>query len=483
MTRKEFLTLLAAGSASQALAQAPSATPPATTPASAKKPPAPPLTLPPVQPGPHYLLAGPMLGHVGPNEARVWIRATAPGPWTVRIGESASMADAREISGPALGGESGHTGTLVIDGLKPATRYFYAVSLDGRPQTVAPLPSFVTAPEIGAKGRQRIAFGSCVGDTIAAAAPAWGELAARREMGEKAGGFELLLMLGDNHYANTQEIAKLRTYYTAHRLSAGWRDLTARTPIYAIWDDHDFGPNDSDGTEPKKADSLRIFREYWANPACGEPENAGCYFTVQRGDVQLFMLDCRYWRSPDKAKDGPDKTMWGAKQLEWLKRELLASKAAIKLLANGSEWQTFSSPDSFAVYRHERDAFFAWIDEQKIEGVMLLSGDRHFAAGYHVLGRFVEFSSGPFGSGNAALRPNKERFTGYDEGRMWFVLDLDTTGAEPAVTWELWQAGGGLLERRALTWAQIHGREKIALSPYPLKAPRMEAKPAVINPA
>ena len=195
------------------------------------------------------------------------------------------------------------------------------------------------------------------------------------------------------------------------------------------------------------------------------------------------MLDCRYWRSPDKAKDGPDKTMWGAKQLEWLKRELLASKAAIKLLANGSEWQTFSSPDSFAVYRHERDAFFAWIDEQKIEGVMLLSGDRHFAAGYHVLGRFVEFSSGPFGSGNATLRPNKERFTGYDEGRMWFVLDLDTTGAEPAVTWELWQAGGVALERRALTWAQINGREKIALSPYPLKAPRMEAKPAIINPS
>lgn len=478
MTRKEFLTLLAAGSASQALAQAPVATPPAATPAPAAKPKVPPLKLPPIQPGPPYLLAGPMLGHAGPNEARIWIRATASVPWSVRISESAALADAREFTGPAANDESGCTAVAIIDGLKPATRYFYAVSLDGRAQTVAPLPSFVTAPEPGAKGRQRIAFGSCVGDTIASAAPTWGELAARRVMDAKSGGFELLLMLGDNHYANTTEIPKLRTYYTAHRLSAGWRDLTARTPVYAVWDDHDYGPNNSDGTQKGKEDSLRIFHEFWANAPCADAANDGCYFTFTRGAAQFFMLDCRFHRSPNAKPDGPEKTMWGAKQLAWLKRELLASRATFKILAQGSEWETFGSEDSFGKFLHERDAFFAWIDEQKIEGVVLLSGDRHFSAGYHVRKRFLELSSSPLGSGNARLGGNAERFTGWDDGRMWMVLDLDTSGASPAFAYELWKTGGGMLERRAFTWAQLHGREPIALSPSPLVPPRATPKPA-----
>ena len=315
-----------------------------------------------------------------------------------------------------------------------------------------------------------------MGDTLAAAAPAWAELAARRTMKPEQGSFDLLLMLGDNHYANTTEPEKLRVYYTAHRLTGGWRELAAHSPIYAIWDDHDFGPNDSDGTQAGKEESLRIFKEYWANPACGEPGNPGCYYTFTRGDVQFFMLDCRYHRSPNKAPDGPEKTMLGPKQLEWLKRELSASQARIKILSTGSEWETYSQKDSWASFLTERDAFFAWIDQQKIEGIILLSGDRHFAAAYHVVGKFVELSGGPFGSGNAMLKPNPERFTGWDEGRLWFVLDIDTTKASPEVAAELWQAGGGRLERRTFTWDQINGREKIALSPSPLKPARAEVK-------
>jgi alkaline phosphatase D len=260
-------------------------------------------------------------------------------------------------------------------------------------------------------------------------------------------------------------------------LSAGWRELAPRVPIYAIWDDHDFGPNNSDGTEANKADSLVAFKEFWANPGFGEADNPGCYFTFTRGDVQFFMLDCRYYRSPNKAPVGPEKTMLGARQLEWLKRELLASKARIKILATGSEWQTHSSDDSWKMFLDERNALFDWIEEQRIEGVILLSGDRHFSAAYHVRGHFLELSGGPFGSGNAKLKPNPERITGWDEGKLWFILDLDTTKDEPVIAYELWQAGGGRLERRELTWSQINGRENIDPSKPP-KPPRMEAKAA-----
>jgi alkaline phosphatase D len=417
------------------------------------------LTLPPVQPGPAYLLAGPMLGHVGPDLAHIWVRATAAVPWKILLTDSA--AQTRQIEGGSLKAEAGLTGIVVIDGLKPGTSYTYQVVLDGREQLPLPLPSFTTAPPVGQACRQRIVFGSCVGQTTAAAAPTWAELATRRAMSAAEGAFDILLMLGDNHYGNTTEIDKLRVYYTAHRLTSGWRALSAHAPVYAIWDDHDYGPNNSDGTEAGKANSLKVFQEFWANPACGEADNPGCYSTFTRGDVQFFMLDGRYHRSPNKAEDTLEKTMLGKKQLEWLKRELLASKAKVKLLANGSEWESYGSEDSWTPFKQERDPFLRWIDEQKIDGVIFLSGDRHFSSGYHINGRFLELSAGPFGSKNSKLKANRERFTGHDEGRLWGVLDIDTTVSPPRVAYEFWQTGHSMRERRELSWAQLHGREKI----------------------
>ncbi len=466
MTRKEFLALVTAGSASPSLAGDPAVTVAFFAAKSGI-----PLTLTENPPGPASLMAGPMLGHTGPSEARVWIRATAAVPWSVCIAESAALDGAREVTGPPLSDDSGCTGIAILDGLKPATRYYYQVLLEGRPQNAAPFPTFTTAPPQATKGRQRIAFGSCVGESPAESAAVWGELAARHSLPPDAGGFDIFLMLGDNHYGNTTQTAKLRTYYTAHRLTAGWREMSARRPVYAIWDDHDYGPNNSDCTEPGKAESLTVFRQFWANPSSGEPDNPGCYFTFQRGDVQFFMLDGRYHRSPDKMKDGPDKTMFGAAQLAWLKRELLASKAAVKILANGSEWQSFGSIDSYSCFRTERDALLKWIADQKIEGIVLLSGDRHFCSGYQVLGRFVELVSSPLGSRNSILTPNTERFTGHDEGCLWMVLDIDTTATVPAVTYEIWQTGGGILERRTLTWDEVNGHP-IAPSPMPLHSAR-----------
>ncbi len=462
ISRRHLFRTAAAMPAAALMSHSEAAETKAAKPATPKKAPAP-LTLPPVQPGAAYLMAGPMLGHVGPDRVHVWVRGTAAAPWKILLTESG--AQTRELDCGSLRTEAGLSGIAVLEGLKSGTCYTYQILLDGREQLPQPLPSFTTAPETGHAGRQRIVFGSCVGKTTAAAAPTWAELAERRAMTTSEGAFDLLLMLGDNHYGDTTEIEKLRVYYTAHRLSAGWRDLSARTPIYAIWDDHDYGPNNSDGTEAGKADSLKTFQEFWANPACGEADNPGCYFTFTRGDVQFFMLDGRYHRSPNKAEDTLSKTMLGAKQLEWLKRELLASKAKIKLLANGSEWESYGSEDSWTHFKQERDPFLRWIDEQKIEGVIFLSGDRHFSSGYHINGRFLELSAGPVGSVNSKLRANKERFTGYDDGRLWGVLDIDTTVSPPRVAYEFWQTGHSMRERREISWAQLHGREKIERTP------------------
>jgi alkaline phosphatase D len=409
--------------------------------------------LPPVQPGPPYLELGPMLGHVSATEARIWIKATASVRVAVRIAREADLAEAREIAGPEIGPENGFTAQVVIAELQPATTYYYTVLFDGQPVVARPWPRFVTAPVDGARGKVRFAFGSCVGKEGWLDAATWADMEARTPL-------DWILLLGDNHYANSGDPQKQRAAFVAHRRNPGFIALTRRTPIYGIWDDHDFGPNDSDGTLAGKETVLRTFKEFFANPSYGEADNPGVYFKLTRGDVDIFMLDDRYYRSPNKTPDNGSKTMLGARQLEWLKREILASRAAIKFLAAGGEWQAKSQQDSWASFLRERNDIFDFLAANDIRNVVLLSGDRHFTALYHVEGRFIEVTSGPLGSPNSKLpkTPPPEMIAGYDHGKMYCAWEFDTTGPEPRLVLEIYETGTGLLEKRAFTWAEVNGR-------------------------
>ncbi len=405
---------------------------------------------------------GPMLGHVGPTEARIWVKA-APrsGPTrstrrsvAVCVSEHPDLSRGRTLRTQTLHGPE-YLGRFHVAGLKPATRYYYWVHVDGESGMATPLPSFVTAPAEGSRGRFRFAFISCVGRNAFDPAAAWGDLAARTPI-------DLLLFLGDNHYADTTEPTGQRAAYYVQRRLAGFRDLSSRVPCYGIWDDHDYGPNNSDGTAAGKERSLETFKEFWANPGYGQRDDPGVYFKFTRGDVDFFMLDVRYHRSPNESPDDGNKTMLGAAQLAWLKRELLASKATVKFLASGSEWQSNSSEDSWSRFNRERMDLLEFIQENNIKGVMLLSGDRHFTAAYQVLGSFIEVTSGPFGSSNSARsQPTAECFYFVNTGKLYCVFDVDTTGVEPRLTLEVYRAAEGLIHKREFTWNEILGVTKI----------------------
>lgn len=471
-SRRHFL--LASSAAVTAAAQEPQVKPaqPAPQPKAAaiKEEHGPVPVITPVS-GPCFLHAGPMVGHVTHDSVRLWAKGSNVGELAFRIGTQADLADGRLVSGPELLEASSFTGQVEITGLQPAIRYYYTVVINGVPALARPYPSFVTAPAASEKQRLRFAFGSCVGRRGYLSAASFGEMAARQN-------FDLLFMLGDNHYGDTTDPALLRDYYHMLRTVDGFEQIIRTTPTYAIWDDHDYGPNNSDGTTAGKEDSLRVFSEWWANPAYGEKDNPGCYHRFSRNGIDFFMLDSRYYRTPNKTPEDGKKTMLGQRQLAWLKEGLSKSKAAFKIVACGSEWQTLTQPDCWSSFARERQEIFYHITSNKIDGVILLSGDRHFSAGYQIQDKHLEFTSGPLGSGNATLHDNPERFTGADEGKLWMILDLDPATTPPTCHYEIWQAGGGLLERRALSYEEVSGRKKIAPSPTPLIPERMEKKPA-----
>ena len=131
-----------------------------------------------------------------------------------------------------------------------------------------------------------------------------------------------MLWLGDNVYLQQPDFydpASMAARYRRQRAFAPLQPLLTATAHLAIWDDHDYGPNDADASYVLKGETLGLFQRYWPNPSFGLPDVPGTFGMARYGDVLFFLLDDRYYRSPDAWPDGPDKTMFGARQLEWLK--------------------------------------------------------------------------------------------------------------------------------------------------------------------
>jgi alkaline phosphatase D len=150
-----------------------------------------------------------------------------------------------------------------------------------------------------------------------------------------------------------------------------------------LWDDHDYGPNNSDRSFALKDRSLSLFERYWANESFGLPDVPGVFSRASLGDADLFLLDDRFYRDDDSASE-PNRTMLGARQLQWLKDGLRRSTATFKLIANGSRMLTDRpSPDrrggeGWHNFPEERQAFLDWLAAERIDGVFFLSGDIHY---------------------------------------------------------------------------------------------------------
>ncbi len=71
------------------------------------------------------------------------------------------------------------------------------------------------------------------------------------------------LHMGDLHYENIAEndVDRFRRAYDEVLSSERQSSLYRSAPIVYVWDDHDFGPNDSDRTHPGKAAGLRAYDE------------------------------------------------------------------------------------------------------------------------------------------------------------------------------------------------------------------------------
>jgi alkaline phosphatase D len=422
------------------------------------------------------LQAGPMVGATAMRQVKVWVQATGKGQAQLEYWEmgAAKVTPVRLKSAMVpLNEETDFIAQFTVGLLEPGRTYGYRVMINGKEQKVPQQLVFKTQalwqwrtepPE------WKLAFGSCVfnndatvdrpGRPYGGAVEVFDQIAKQKP--------DVMLWMGDYLYhRESDEDSEMGLAYRWRfdRRIAAIQPLLRTGSHLAIWDDHEYGPNDSNSSYRFKGESLKLFKRYWANATYGLPETPGIFGNHRFNDAEIFMLDNRYHRDNDKLQT-KDKTKLGAEQLRWLKNALLASYAPVKLIAVGG--QTTNEVNRFEGWHNfpeERADFLKFLVDHKINGVILLSGDRHFTEllktdrpGSYPLYELTcsPISSGAVSSLDAAERSNKALVEGtLVNQRNFCTLDFSGSKAERKITMRSFSNTGEQLWERELKLSEL----------------------------
>ena len=418
------------------------------------------------------LASGPMPGHSTMRAVTIWLQGSSSAEVVLDYWPDGHPEQVRSSKALPLKSEQQFTAHIEIDGLDPGTDYSYGVKLNGKPVRIPGKLMFHTQPLWKWRSEPpafRVVTGSCAYINDAAydrpGKPYGDSYDIFTRIAEQSP--DMMLWLGDNAYTREADFDSrwgMAERYRHTRALPELQPLLHSTHHYAIWDDHDYGPDEANRSFILKDQSLALFKRYWSNPAYGLPGEPGIFTRFTFRDVDFFLLDNRYNRNSDKAPDTPLKSMLGRKQLAWLKDALLQSKAPFKIIANGGQMlNQRKNRASWHNFPAERSDFLGWLNETGISGVLFLSGDVHFTA-LTKLNRennypLYELSCSPLTSGprhkaysSISIPPLPDTFVGE---RNFCQLDFSGPAKARRLTISVFDASGRQKWQRAIAASEL----------------------------
>jgi alkaline phosphatase D len=421
------------------------------------------------------LLSGPMLAYSEMTETAVWVQTTRPAQVQVRFRPKGNLQAPMKATASLATTDTGdHIATIRIPNLPFGTRFEYEVLIDG---DVVPRDyplEFQTQPHWRFRTDPpefRFALGSCSyineeafdrpGNPYGGNLEIYGTIHGLRP--------DFMLWMGDNVYYREPDWlteSAMRRRWRYDRSFPGLQPLLGSTHHYAVWDDHDYGPNDSDRSFRLRDAALRVFSDYFPALQRGTPEAKGVFHRFEWADIEFFMLDDRYHRSPNRYPAGPEKVMLGGEQMRWLKESLINSNAPFKIIVNGGQMiNPMVFFEAFGQFPNEQKELFDFIAESRVQGVLFFSGDRHASellkvqwpgAAYP----WYEFTCSPLSAGsgrNPAEENNPARVPGtWVTGQRNFgIVDVRGKRNERRLILQNYDAAGKLLWRHEIPETEL----------------------------
>ncbi|RCJ29221.1 alkaline phosphatase [Nostoc minutum NIES-26] len=404
-------------------------------------------------------------GDISNDNIIIWSRSDRPARMLVEYSTSESFRNVQRVFGSNALENSDFTARLNLKNLPPNQQIFYRVifqDLDYKNIYSAPVNGTFRTPPISG----RDIFFVWGGDT---AGQGWG-------INPDFGGMKIyetmrqlhpdfFIHSGDNIYADgpiqsqvtlddgtiwknittpekskvAETLKEFRGNYIYNLLDENVKRFNAEVPILAQWDDHETRNNWYPGQIIQNDDRYTVkdvnllaerarqaFLEYVPiGYTTNNPDKTRIYRSFAYGSLlDIFMLDERTYRGPNTLNNQPvpskETEFLSRKQVQWLKRQLLSSKATWKVIASdmplglivpdgSTNFEAWANKDGPALGRElELADLLRFIKNKNIQNVVWLTADVHYAAAHYYdpakaqftdFKPFWEFVAGPLNSG------------------------------------------------------------------------------------
>lgn len=276
---------------------------------------------------------------------------------------------------------------------------------------------------------------------------------------------DAFVYLGDNIYSDTYSMDTLKKNYDVLAAKPEFQALKTATKLYAVWDDHDYGYNDSGRHYPFKKESKEIFLDFFGDQGDSTiRQHEGIYHTAWLENsgkkIQIIFPDLRTFRDKlipyngnRKGQKGyeyeleyspyttADSTMMGEEQWKWLEEQLL-QPADVRIIASSTQFSiTHNGYEAWANFPHEQQRFVNLIKKTKANGVFFISGDVHYAelSKLNVEGGYPLYdvtSSGITSVWDFAT-PNDNRIDGPVMENNYGLAIIDWSKEDPEITFQI----------------------------------------------
>lgn len=319
---------------------------------------------------------GPWSGAV--TDTSVTVTYVLAGTTTARLAIATDAALSAPTFSAAAAPDPDGVVKLTVTGLTPSTLYHYGVAPNDGPVLPGGRGQVTTFPPAHRPADFSLAFGSCQFNT-----PSDTTFAAILARSGPAGRALQLIHMGDLHYQDwdagtTRE--QVYTQYMASLSSTSMAPLLAAVPINHLWDNHDWGGDDSDRTAPAGDVVAATYRQVFATYPLEASDGRGGYHSWVIGRIRMIQLDTRSYRDPQSGTETGTKTMLGLEQKQWLK-DLLTGPEPVKIICGQYPWRDDGDGSGrWGSYSAEFAELADYLNATVPGRVYVIFGDRHYLA-------------------------------------------------------------------------------------------------------
>ncbi|WKN41377.1 alkaline phosphatase D family protein [Tunicatimonas pelagia] len=281
--------------------------------------------------------------------------------------------------------ENYNTSKVLLDSLQPDTQYYYRLEINDTIDAFEGYSGTFTTPKDGAFS-YKVAFGSCM--VTGSNSDIFEQIAREDPL--------LFISTGDLHYENINrncEANFIQAYYRVFSSSAQSK-LYRSTAFAYMWDDHDYGNNNSDASSACQQDAIAAYRDFIPHyPLAFQEDKAPISQTFSLGRVRFILTDLRSQKVKPEY-DGCERTKVGTNfgseaHMKWFQDQMLLAKDSGQVVVwlsgipyinhEGGPNYDCDEDDDWGGFPEERQAIANFVKEHQIP-ISIICGDAHMVA-------------------------------------------------------------------------------------------------------